>query len=132
MNSESVNCSVIPFTLCNPMDCACQASQSMGFSRQECWTEQPSPGDRPGPGIKPKCPTLQTDSLPSKPLEKPYQQVINVKKEGVIHLNLNQILLSLHIPACILVLNKIVLVLFFSFFQVLSCLRLLLLISPVF
>ena len=34
---------------------ACQASLSMGFSRQECWSglQCPSPGDLPDPGIKP-------------------------------------------------------------------------------
>ena len=34
---------------------ACQASQSMGFSRQEYWSGLPfpSPGDLPDPGIEP-------------------------------------------------------------------------------
>ena len=40
---------VIPWTV------ACQAPVSMGFSRQEYWSELPfpSPGDLPNPGIKP-------------------------------------------------------------------------------
>ena len=40
---------------------ACQASLSMGFSRQEYWTGLPflSPGDLPEPGIKPESPALQ-------------------------------------------------------------------------
>ena len=43
---------------------------SMEFSRQEYWSGQPfpSPGDLPHPGIKPRSPTLQADSLLSKPL----------------------------------------------------------------
>ena len=43
-----------------------QALLSMGFSRQEYWNELPvSPsGDLPDPGIKPKSPALQVDSLP--------------------------------------------------------------------
>ena len=42
---------------------------SMGFSRKDYWSGEPcpSPGDLPNPGIKPRSPTLQADSLPSKP-----------------------------------------------------------------
>ena len=47
-----------------------QAPLSMGFSRQEYWSGLPfpSPGDLTNPGIKPKSPTLQVDSLPAEPL----------------------------------------------------------------
>ena len=43
------------------------------FSRSEYWGGQPfpSPGDLPNPGIKPRSPTLQVDSLPAEPPEKP-------------------------------------------------------------
>ena len=43
-----------------------------GFSRQEYWNRLPcpSPGDLPNPGIEPRSPTLQADSLPSEPPEK--------------------------------------------------------------
>ena len=42
-------------TLCNPMTVAHQAPLSMGFSRQEHWTELPCPppGDLPNPGTEP-------------------------------------------------------------------------------
>ena len=48
-----------------------QASLSMGFFRQEYWSGLPfpSPGALPSPGIKPGCPALQADSLPSGPSE---------------------------------------------------------------
>ena len=48
---------------------AYQAPPSMGFSRQEHWSGLPfpSPGDLPNPGIKPSCPALQADILPSEP-----------------------------------------------------------------
>ena len=48
---------------------ACQAPLSIGFSRQEYWSELlfPSPGDLPDPGIEPGPPALQADSLPSEP-----------------------------------------------------------------
>ena len=56
------------------MDCvARQAPLSIGFSRQEYWSELPCPppGDLPNPGVKPGSPTLQADSLPSEPPGKP-------------------------------------------------------------
>ena len=50
-----------------------QAPLSIGFSRQEYWSELPYPstGDHPDPGIKPRTPALQADSLPSEPPGKP-------------------------------------------------------------
>ena len=41
----------------------------MEFSRPEYWSGYPfpSPGDLPNPGIKPRSPTLQADSLPVEP-----------------------------------------------------------------
>ena len=55
-------------TLETPWTVAHQAPLSMGFSRQECWSELPfpSPGDLPDPGIEPKSPALQADSLPTE------------------------------------------------------------------
>ena len=43
---------------------AYQAPLSMGFSRQEYWSELPfpSPGDLLDPGIEPRSPTLQTEA----------------------------------------------------------------------
>ena len=48
--------------LCNSKDCvACQASLSMGFSRQENWNGMPSssPGDLPDPDIELGSPALR-------------------------------------------------------------------------
>ena len=41
----------------------------MEFSRPEHWSGKPfpSPGDLPNPGIKPRSPVLQADSLPAEP-----------------------------------------------------------------
>ena len=52
--------------LCDPLDCAHQASLSMGFSRQEHWRGLPcsSLGGLPHPGFEPTSPSLQVDSLP--------------------------------------------------------------------
>ena len=45
----------------------------MEFSRPESWSGWPfpSPGDLPNPGIKPRSPALQADSLPAEPQGKP-------------------------------------------------------------
>ena len=54
-------------TLCDPMSSSLyHAPPSMGFSRQGYWSGLPfpSPGNLPSPGIKPRSPTLQADSLP--------------------------------------------------------------------
>ena len=57
-----------------PWTVAYQASQSMGFSRQEYQSGLPfpSPGDFPDPGIEPGSPALQADALPSEPPGKPF------------------------------------------------------------
>ena len=60
-------------TLCDPWTVDHQAPLSMGFSRQEYWSGLPfpSPGDLPNPGIEPRSPAMQADSLPSEPPGKP-------------------------------------------------------------
>ena len=35
------------------------------------WLPCPSPGDLPNPGVEPRSPTLQADSLPAEPQGKP-------------------------------------------------------------
>ena len=52
---------------------ACQSPLSVGFPRQEYWTGLPRclPGDLPDPGIEPRSPALQADSLLSEPPGKP-------------------------------------------------------------
>ena len=45
----------------------------MGFSRHEYWSGLPrrSPGDLPNPGMEPRSPAVQVDSLPTVPPGKP-------------------------------------------------------------
>ena len=74
-------------TLATPWTIARQAPPSMGFSRQEYWSWLPFPS--PNPGIDPRSPALQRDSLPTelqgKPLgtpeshQEPCPQTIAVK-----------------------------------------------------
>ena len=57
-----------------PWIVACQTPLSMRFSRQEYWSGLPFPfpGDLPDPGIKPRSPALQADSLPLSHLGSSY------------------------------------------------------------
>ena len=50
-----------------PLMAAHQAPLSLGFSRQEHWSVLPfpSPVDHHDPGIEPRSPTVQADSLPA-------------------------------------------------------------------
>ena len=56
-----------------PRTVAYQAPPSMGFSRQEYCSGVPfpSPGDLPNPGIEPRSPALQANTLTSEPPGKP-------------------------------------------------------------
>ena len=52
-------------TLSDSTTVSCQAPLSMRFSRQEYWSglPRPSPGYLPNPGMEPRSPALQVDSL---------------------------------------------------------------------
>ena len=64
-------------TLWDPWTVTCHAPLSVGFSRQEYWSELPfQPGDLPNPGIEPGSPALQADSLPSELPGKPSKVVL--------------------------------------------------------
>ena len=60
-------------TLCDRMDCSLPGSSVHGILRQEYWSGLPfpSPGDLPNPGIEPRSPGLQADSLSSESPGKP-------------------------------------------------------------
>ena len=68
-----------------PGTVASQASLSMQFSRHEYWSGLPflSPGDHPNPGIKPRSPAFQVDSLPAELPEKSLN-IIERKKESEV------------------------------------------------
>ena len=80
-------------TLCDPKD-----YRVHGFSRQP----RPSPGYLPNPGIKPRSPTLQADSLPAELQGKPknagvgspslHQQIFPTQElhQGLLHCRLNK------------------------------------------
>ena len=54
-------------TPCDPMNYTVH-----GFSKPEYWSREPFPtlGDLPNPGIEPRSPTLQADSLPPETRKK--------------------------------------------------------------
>ena len=62
-----------------------KVAQPTAFSGPEHWSGQPfpSPGDLPDPGIEPRSPALQAESLPAEPPGKP-------KNTGVGSLSLLQ------------------------------------------
>ena len=70
--SDLCNCSVISDSA-TLRTVARQIPLFMGFSRQECWSGLPfpSPGALPDPGIEPRSPALQADSLPTELPGKP-------------------------------------------------------------
>ena len=84
-----------------------QAPLSMGFSRQEYWSELlcPPPGDLPNPRIEPRSPTLQVNFLPSEPPRKPnhyYKQCLKKKKKKHVDISHFFPLLSLWNSVCVL------------------------------
>ena len=61
-----------------PWTVSCQASLSMGFSKQDYWGGLPfhSPGDLPDPGIEPTSPALAGGFSTAEPTGKPTLQVV--------------------------------------------------------
>ena len=59
--------------LCNPSDCSPPGSSVHGILQARIleWVAIPFSWDLPNPGIKPRSPTLQADSLLSEPLGRP-------------------------------------------------------------
>ena len=66
-----------------PWTAACQATWSMGFSRQEFWGGWPFPlpRDFPDPGIKPVSPEWAGGFSTTGPPESPGGQVVDDKEE---------------------------------------------------
>ena len=75
MDMKEYTCSVPSHAplFVTPWPVAHQAPLSMGFSRQEYWSGLPCPppGDLPHPGIEPRSPASQVDSLPPCHLGRP-------------------------------------------------------------
>ena len=60
-------------TLCDPMDYTIHGILQARILK---WVTIPSPGDLPNPGIKPRTPALQADSLPAEPQGKPKNTIV--------------------------------------------------------
>ena len=65
-----------------------QPPLSLRFSRQEYWSGLlcPPPGDLPDPGIKPRSPALQADSLPLSHRGSPYMYISSVQSLSRVRL----------------------------------------------
>ena len=72
-----------------PWTAAHQPPLSMEFFRQEYWSglSCPSPGDLPDPGIEPRSPASQADSLPPDPPGKSslVLRTLNLWNEAALH-----------------------------------------------
>ena len=84
LNRKGVKVSL--FLKCSAYQLSCVRPQGLqptsllcpwGFSRPEYWSSLPcpSPGNLPDPGIEPRSPALQADSLPSGPAGKPFLRI---------------------------------------------------------
>ena len=64
-------------TLCNPMNCSPPDSTVHRILQARIleWVAIPFPGDLPNPGIEPRSPALQADSLTSEPSGKPSDNI---------------------------------------------------------
>ena len=81
LSNNSVTVKVIQScpTVCNPMEYTvlgilqARILEWVPFSRRRSLLQEtfPSPGDLPNPGIEPRSPKLQADSLPAEPQGKP-------------------------------------------------------------
>ena len=62
---------------CDPIDYSLPGSSVHGILQARIleWVAM-QPGDLPNPGIKPRSPTLQADSLPSEPQGKPVLYIV--------------------------------------------------------
>ena len=80
-----LSCSIVSDSFVIPWTVAHQTPLSTEFSRQEYWSGLPfpSPGDLPDPGIEPGSPTLQVDSLPTKP-QNIYEKNTSVVPQAII------------------------------------------------
>ena len=70
---SSSHCDLIVSDSLDTMDWSPPGCSIHGILQQECWSGLPcpSPGDLPNPGIEPRSPSLQTNSLPSELPGKP-------------------------------------------------------------
>ena len=75
--SQSVSLSVV-FSSLQPMDCTLPGSSVHGILQARLLSGLPSPSPRnpPDPGIEPKSPALQADSLPSESPGKQFQKCL--------------------------------------------------------
>ena len=63
-------------TLCDPMD---YTVHGILQARILEWVPFPSPGYLPNPGIEPRSPAFQVDSLPAEPPGKPIEDITKAK-----------------------------------------------------
>ena len=87
MKSESVSRSVVSDSLW-PCDCSLPGSSVHGILQARIleWVAILSLGDPPDPGIQPRSPALQADSLPSEPPGKSHEYIIHISMHTYIRI----------------------------------------------
>ena len=72
-------------TLCDPMDCSLSGSSVLGDSPAEnAGIPRPLPGGLPKPGVKPRAPQLQADSLPPETQGSPSLVILLLIFQGLM------------------------------------------------
>ena len=66
-------------TLCDPVDCIVHGILQ---ARLREWVAFPPPGDLPIPGIEPRSPALQVNSLPAEPPGKPKNTGVGIPSQA--------------------------------------------------
>ena len=74
----------MPDTFVTALTIACQVPLSMGFPRQEYWSELsfPSPGDLSNPEVEPTSPELVGRLFTTEPPGKPHAVLVTAKKNS--------------------------------------------------
>ena len=87
-------------TLCDPTHCSPPASSVHGISQARILEWLPfSPSGDPNPGIEPRCPTLQANSLPSKPPGKSRQLELFRNSSANLHFHQRCMKILLHMSS---------------------------------
>ena len=117
MNRKKVKVAQSCPTLCDPLDYTVHE-----ILQPEYWSRQPfpSPGDLPNPGIEPRSPPLQADSLPAEPTGKLMNSLVTIYHIQSCHLIIDCIFHAVDFtpvtPICDFVIESLYLLISLTYF----------------
>ena len=117
MNRKKVKVAQSCPTLCDPLDYTVHE-----ILQPEYWSRQPfpSPGDLPNPGIEPRSPPLQADSLPAEPSGKLMNSLVTIYHIQSCHLIIDCIFHAVDFtpvtPICDFVIESLYLLISLNYF----------------